>query len=79
MGAPGAVQILHRRTSDDDRRTREEEYRERYLTPWPAAERGFVDEVIDPAETRRALAAGLRALFTKREVLRRRKHDAGPL
>ena len=79
MGAPGAVQILHRRTSEDDRRTREEEYRERYLTPWPAAERGFVDEVIDPAETRRALAAGLRALFTKREVLRRRKHDAGPL
>jgi len=79
MGAPGAVQILHRRTSDQDRRAREEEYRERYLTPWPAAERGFVDEVIDPADTRRALAAGLRALSTKREVLRGRKHDAGPL
>lgn len=79
MGAPGAVQILHRRTSEEERREREEEYRERYLTPWPAAERGFVDEVIDPAETRRALAAGLRALSTKREALRGRKHDAGPL
>ncbi|MGH9101194.1 MAG: acyl-CoA carboxylase subunit beta [Acidimicrobiales bacterium] len=79
MGAPGAVQILHRRTSEEDRRIREEEYRERYLTPWPAAERGFVDEVIDPAETRRALAAGLHALSTKREILRARKHDAGPL
>lgn len=79
MGAPGAVQILHRRTSDEERRVREEEYRERYLTPWPAAERGFVDEVVDPAETRRALAAGLRALSTKREMVRGRKHDAGPL
>ncbi len=79
MGAPGAVQILHRRTSGEERRVKEEEYRERYLTPWPAAERGFVDEVIDPAETRRVLAAGLRALATKRELLRGRKHDAGPL
>jgi acetyl-CoA carboxylase carboxyltransferase component len=79
MGAPGAVQILHRRTSEEDRRTREDEYRERYLTPWPAAERGFVDQVVDPADTRRALAAGLRALSTKREVLRARKHEAGPL
>ena len=79
MGAPGAVQILHRRTAEEERRAHEEEYRERYLTPWPAAERGFVDEVIDPAETRHALAAGLRALSTKREVLRGRKHDAGPL
>ncbi len=79
MGAPGAVQILHRRTSDADRRVREEEYRERYLTPWAAAERGFVDQVIDPAGTRAALTAGLRALSSKREVLRGRKHDAGPL
>ncbi len=79
MGAPGAVQILHRRTSEDERRIREQEYKDRYLTPWPAAERGFVDEVIDPAETRRALAAGLRALSTKREIIRGRKHDAGPL
>ena len=79
MGAPGAVQILHRRSGGEERRRREEEYRERYLTPWAAAERGFVDAVIEPAHTRRALTAGLAALATKRELLRGRKHDAGPL
>jgi acetyl-CoA carboxylase carboxyltransferase component len=79
MGAPGAVQILHRRTSPEQRLAREEEYRERYLTPWAAAERGFVDEVVDPAETRATLQRGLRALATKREILRGRKHDGGPL
>ncbi len=79
MGAPGAVQILHRKTSEEERRASEEDYKERYLTPWPAAERGFVDAVIDPAETRRVVASGLRALSTKREILRSRKHALGPL
>lgn len=79
MGAPGAVQILHRRANEEERAAREEEYRERHLTPWAAAERGFVDQVVDPADTRRALVAGLDALCTKRELLRGRKHDAGPL
>lgn len=79
MGAPGAVQILHRRTSPEERAVREAEYREQLLTPWAAAERGFVDAVVDPAETRSVLHRALRALATKREVLRGRKHDAGPL
>ncbi|MGH9087897.1 MAG: acyl-CoA carboxylase subunit beta, partial [Acidimicrobiales bacterium] len=79
MGAPGAVQILHRRTSEEDRRQREAEYRTRLLTPWPAAERGFVDAVIDPADTRAVLTASLAALASKREVLAERKHDVGPL
>ena len=79
MGAPGAVQILHRRTTPEDRKSREEQYRDRFLTPWAAAERGFVDEVIDPAATRAALAAGLRQLTSKRELLIGRKHDAGPM
>ena len=79
MGASAAVQVLHRRTSDDDRRRREIEYGERFLTPWPAAERGFVDAVIDPADTRFVLAAALRGLVRKQEVLAARKHDGGPL
>jgi propionyl-CoA carboxylase beta chain len=79
MGAPGAVQILHRRIAEPDRRSLEEDYRSRYLTPWAAAERGFVDEVIDPAETRAAVVAALTQLATKRELLVGRKHDAGPL
>jgi len=79
MGAPGAVQILHRREEAADRAGLEEDYRMRYLTPWPAAERGFVDEVVDPAATRTVLAAALSALSTKREPLVGRKHDVGPL
>jgi acetyl-CoA carboxylase carboxyltransferase component len=79
MGAPGAVQILHRRTSPEDRSIREAEYREQVLTPWAAAERGFVDAVVDPADTRAVLHRALQSLATKREVLRGRKHDEGPL
>ena len=79
MGASGAAQILHRRATDEERRAREEEYRELYLTPWAAAERGFVDEVVDPADSRAVLAAGLETLVAKRELLRDRKHDAGPM
>lgn len=79
MGAPGAVQILHRRASADDRRRLEHDYADRYLTPWPAAERGLVDHVIDPADTRTALVAALAVLATKRESLAGRKHDGGPL
>jgi acetyl-CoA carboxylase carboxyltransferase component len=43
-----------------------------------AAERGYVDDVIDPATTRPVLCAALDALATKREQLPRRKHDNGP-
>jgi acetyl-CoA carboxylase carboxyltransferase component len=79
MGALGAVQILHRRAEEADRRRLEEEYGDRYLTPWPASERGFVDGVIDPADTRAVLTAALAAFSTKREALVGRKHDGGPL
>jgi len=54
------------------------EYTERFLTPWQAAERGFVDEVIDPAETRATVARALTALVTAREHLPGRKHAIGP-
>ncbi len=75
MGAPGAVQILHRRRLDafddpSDRATSaaklEAEYASRYCTPQVAAERGYVDDVIDPTDTRRLLVAGLAALRSKR-------------
>jgi len=88
MGAPGAVAILERRrlaeTLDDGERTRlreelEEDYRRRHCTPHAAAERGFVDEVIDPRDTRRVLCGVLRSLATKREHLVRRRHSNGPL
>ena len=79
MGATGAVQILHRRAPQDERRALEEAYARELLTPWVAAERGFVDEVIDPADTRPVLQRALVMLASRREVLAGRKHDSGPL
>jgi acetyl-CoA carboxylase carboxyltransferase component len=79
MGASGAVQVLNRRLDDPaERIEREQAYEETYLTPWPASERGLVDDVIDPADTRIALTTALRQLATKRELVIGRKHDAGP-
>ena len=54
-------------------------YEEQYLNPWVAAERGYVDAVIDPADTRRELAAALEVLSTKRERIAPRRHDNLPL
>lgn len=88
MGAPGAVQILHGRrlaaVSDDDARRTEQvalerDYEERFSNPYVAAERGFVDEVVDPTDTRRTLAAALNRLATKREHAMPRAHSNSPL
>ena len=85
MGATGAVEIVHRRTvaeaADPVAKRAEliEEYEETFLNPWEATDRGYVDDVIDPAETRQKIVAGLRMLRTKREELPRRKHGNMPL
>ncbi len=79
MGAQGAVQILNRNADEDQRRLLEEQYAAELLTPWVAAERGFVDEVVDPADTRPALYRALSVLASRRELLSGRKHDAGPM
>jgi acetyl-CoA carboxylase carboxyltransferase component len=78
MGASGAVQILHRGIEPGERGEREADYEEAFLNPWPASERGLVDQVIDPADTRIVLVSVLRQLCTKRELVVGRKHDAGP-
>ncbi|HLI16440.1 MAG TPA: acyl-CoA carboxylase subunit beta [Acidimicrobiales bacterium] len=85
MGAEGAVEIVHRRElaeAADPEALRAElvaRYAERFTNPYLAAERGYVDDVIDPAETRRALARSLELLASKREDLPRRKHGNMPL
>jgi len=79
MGAEGAAQILYRRESPDDRARLQAEYAEAFLTPYQAAERGFVDAVIDPDDTRRVVADALDLLATRRESLPGRKHTIGPL
>jgi acetyl-CoA carboxylase carboxyltransferase component len=79
MGASGAVQILYRGGLGlGERSERERDYEEAYLNPWRASERGWVDQVVDPVDTRIALCAVLRQLGTKRELVVGRKHDAGP-
>jgi acetyl-CoA carboxylase carboxyltransferase component len=79
MGAKGAVEVLHRRETSERREQLEAEYDERFLNPYVAADRGFVDAVIDPADTRREVAAAFALLATKRESLGNRKHDNSPL
>jgi acetyl-CoA carboxylase carboxyltransferase component len=79
MGAGQAAAILRRRADPGSRAAFEADYRERLLNPYVAAERGFVDAVIDPADTRRRVAASFDALADKREVLQPRKHGNEPL
>ena len=85
MDANGAANIIFRREIDeaDDPVARKaelvEEYAERFANPYQAAERGYVDDVIDPRDTRRMLVKSLRVLRTKREQLPPRKHGNGPL
>ncbi len=85
MGPQGAVEIVYRRelqqAADPVARRAElvSEYTERYANPYAAAERGYVDDVIDPAETRIKVIAGLQLLMSKREELPRRKHGNMPL
>ncbi|MEU5684263.1 acyl-CoA carboxylase subunit beta [Streptomyces venezuelae] len=86
MGAQGAVNILHRRTiaeaGDEVEEVRArliQEYEDALLNPYTAAERGYVDAVIMPSETRSHLVRGLRQLRTKRESLPPKKHGNIPL
>jgi acetyl-CoA carboxylase carboxyltransferase component len=79
MGSRGAVQILHRRASPDQWPELEAEYSATYLTPWIAAERGFVDVVIDPSETRKMISEAVAMLSSRRELLPERRHDNTPL
>ena len=79
MGERGAVQILHRDAGEEELRRLEATYAEDFLTPWVAAERGFVDDVIDPADSRAQIHRAFTLLATRREHLQGRKHDSGPL
>jgi propionyl-CoA carboxylase beta chain len=85
MGAQGAVNILYRRELADAadpealRAQRVTEYEDTLANPYIAAERGYVDTVIRPAETRSHVIRALRALRTKRQILPPRKHGNIPL
>ncbi|MEP6797830.1 MAG: carboxyl transferase domain-containing protein, partial [Lapillicoccus sp.] len=89
MGAQGAVNILYRKEiaaaekeGRDVEKTRQDfihDYEEQLANPYVAAERGYVDTVISPANTRRNITRALRALRTKRETLPPKKHGNIPL
>jgi propionyl-CoA carboxylase beta chain len=86
MGPEGAVNILYRRElleagdrADEARAARIAEYRERFSNPYVAAERGFVDAVIQPRQTRGHLIRALRQLGSKRQSLPPKKHGNIPL
>ncbi|MEO1058209.1 MAG: carboxyl transferase domain-containing protein [Actinomycetota bacterium] len=79
MGAGQAAAVLMRRATEDERRAYEADYTDRLLNPYVAAARGYVDAVIDPADTRRELCAALDALAHKRELLVGRTHGNEPL
>ena len=85
MGPEGAVSILYKKELAEaadpvalrDQKVRE--FREKFASPYVAAQKGYVDEVIDPAETRPKLAAALRMLETKKDSNPPRKHGNIPL
>ncbi len=85
MGAEGAVNVVFKKeiekAADPEARRQEliREYRDKFSTPYAAAERGFIDDVIEPAETRPRLIKALRMLSTKRETIPARKHGNIPL
>ena len=79
MGAKGATEILHRKASEAERQQLETDYERRLLNPYIAAERGSVDLVINPENTRKEVASALDLLISKRENLQKRLHSNTPL
>ncbi len=84
MGAEGAAAVVFKREIDaaEDPAARRvelvEEYRETFSTPFVAAARGLVDDIINPADTRRKVAMALELLIAKRELRPAKKHGLGP-
>ncbi|MEM7247231.1 MAG: acyl-CoA carboxylase subunit beta [Acidobacteriota bacterium] len=85
MGPEGAVNIIHRRRladaedAESERTQLVDDYREKFANPYVAAERGYVDEVIVPRDTRRKLILNLEMLSTKRDTMPPKKHGNIPL
>jgi propionyl-CoA carboxylase beta chain len=85
MGADGAVQIIHRRrieaagNPDEERQRLVDEYTERFANPYQAAAMGYIDDVIEPSDTRRRLIKALGMLLDKEETRPSKKHGNIPL
>ncbi|HET8894334.1 MAG TPA: acyl-CoA carboxylase subunit beta [Gaiellaceae bacterium] len=79
MGAEGAVNIIYRDRPAEERAALIEDYKEQFANPYAAAERGYVDDVIEPRRTRPVLIDALETALTKNEARPRRKHGNIPL
>jgi propionyl-CoA carboxylase beta chain len=87
MGPEGAVNIVYKREIDRApegdrekiRREKIDDFRDRFANPYVAAERGYIDAIIEPAQTRAKLITALRSLANKRETNPRKKHGNIPL
>lgn len=82
MGAEGAVEILYRKelkVNPDCRERLNEAYKEQYVNPYLAAARGYIDEVIEPGETRKRIAVALEAFENKQRNTSGRRHGNIPL
>jgi acetyl-CoA carboxylase carboxyltransferase component len=84
MGPEGAVSILHRNIMSSDNHEQErqkliDEYREKFANPYAAASKGYIDDVIDPRETRLKLIKAMRILENKKVSLPQKKHGNIPL
>jgi propionyl-CoA carboxylase beta chain len=85
MGAEGAVNVIHRdriaKAKDPaaERKALIDEYNAKFASPWAAAAMGYLDDVIDPVDTRPRLIAALAMLATKRQGLPQKKHGNPPL
>lgn len=82
MGPEGAIKIIYRKEIAQNRAVMNklvEEYREKFANPYVAAERGYIDDVIEPQETRPRLIRALEASLNKRELRPPKKHGNPPL
>ena len=79
MGAKGAVEIIFRGGTAEEIAAQTRQYEDRFLSPFIAAERGYIDDVIMPHSTRRRIARALAMLKNKHVEIPRRKHDNLPV
>ena len=79
MGAQGAVKIIFRGNHGDDVKQREAEYVDKFANPFPAAVRGFVDDIIEPSTTRQRICRDLGLLANKKLKNPKKKHANIPL
>lgn len=79
MGAAAAVEIIFKGHTKEEQAKRSDEYQAKFATPLPAAQRGYIDDVIDPAMTRAILCQDLKMLRGKRQTNPAKKHGNIPL